>query len=223
MALVQRYVSLEGVSILDAGCGLGLYVKRFAELGAQAHGVDIDPAKVRQAGETLPRIKQGSAEALPYPNAIFDVVFSNEVLEHVRGDAVAVSEACRVLKPGGHLVIFVPNRLYLFETHGFHWRGAYRFGNIPLVHYLPNLLRDRLCPHVRAYTRAGLRRALSSFRGDIVLHRCIYAGYDNVAASHPRLARMVRSISYALEQTPLQWLGLSHLVILRKATEPLED
>ncbi len=47
------------------------------------------------------------------------------------------SEIFRVLKPGGRLVLFCPNRGYPFETHGIYWRGKYHFGNIPLVNYLP--------------------------------------------------------------------------------------
>jgi SAM-dependent methyltransferase len=216
VALVLRTVPLAGARVLDAGCGLGLYVRRFAELGAQAHGIDIDPDKVRQARLTLPLVREGSAEALPYEDGAFDVVFSNEVLEHVQDDALAVREACRVLRPGGHLVIFAPNRGYPFETHGFYWRGRYHFGNIPLINYLPTRWRNRLCPHVRAYTRAGLRRLLSGCDGQILVSRCVFAGYDNIVAARPWLGRLLRRITYALEQTPLQYLGLSHFVILRK-------
>jgi SAM-dependent methyltransferase len=95
---------------------------------------------------------------LPYASASIDLVLSHEVLEHVEDDRLAVAEIVRVLRPGGRAVIFVPNRRYPFETHGIYWRGVYRFGNIPLVNYLPDALRDRLAPHVRAYTAAGLRR-----------------------------------------------------------------
>src|SRR3989304_5032789 len=89
------------------------------------------------------------AERLPYASAAFDLVLSHEVLEHVPDDRRTVEEILRVLRPGGRLVLFTPNRGYPFETHGIFWRGRYRFGNIPLGNYLPGPLRQRLAPHVR--------------------------------------------------------------------------
>ena len=85
-------------------------------------------------------------------------MLSHEVLEHVQDDFRAAAEIVRVLRPGGRLVLFVPNRGYPFETHGIYWRGRYRFGNIPLVNYLPRRLRDRLAPHVQVYTRRDLEK-----------------------------------------------------------------
>ncbi|MBC7316458.1 MAG: methyltransferase domain-containing protein, partial [Chloroflexi bacterium] len=154
---------------------------------------------------------------LPFAEACFDVIFSHEVLEHVGDDRAAVHEAYRTLKPGGYLALFVPNRGYPFETHGIFWRGRYRYGNIPLVNYLPNPLRNRLCPHVRAYTRREIRRLFEGLAGEIILHRGIFAGYDRLAARHPRLGRWLREVTYRLEKTPLQWLGLSHWLVFRKA------
>ena len=84
----------------------------------------------------------------------FSLILSHEVLEHVQDDRRSVEEMVRTLKPGGRIVLFVPNRGYPFETHGIYWRGRYHFGNIPLVNYLPRRLRDRLAPHVRSYTAA---------------------------------------------------------------------
>jgi SAM-dependent methyltransferase len=216
--MLQEHIPFEGRRVLDLGCGLGLYVQRFAALGAEAHGIDLDAERVEIARQTSPLIRQGSIEALPYPDGMFDLVFANEVLEHVDDDVQAVLEAYRVTAPGGHIALFVPNRLYPFETHGWYWRGRYHFGNIPLVNYLPTSLRNRLCPHVRAYTRGQLGRLFEGLPGgSILVHRGIYAGYDNVVARHPLLGRFVKTISYLLEHTPLQWFGLSHLLIFRKS------
>jgi len=211
--LISRHTALEGARVLDVGCGLGLYVRRFRNVAAEVHGVDVDPERVREASLELPNIREASAESLPYPDASFDVVLSHEVLEHVPSDRAAVREALRVLKPGGRLVVFVPNRLYPFETHGAYWGGRYHFGNIPLVNWLPNPLRARLCPHVRAYTRRDLRALFAGEAGRIVMLRTIYAGYDNIIARWPRFGRCVRSVTYALERTPLQALGLSHFLV----------
>jgi len=62
----------------------------------------------------------------------------------------------RVGTPGGRLVLFCPNRGYPFETHGIYWNGRYYFGNKLFVNYLPRALRDKLAPHVRAYSKRDL-------------------------------------------------------------------
>ena len=220
LALIRKYAPLEGRRILDVGCGLGMYVRAFRRFSDQVYGVDIDPEKVAQAGRELPYLQVATAEALPFPADFFDVVLSHEVLEHVDDDRAAVQEAVRVLRPGGRLVVFVPNRLYPFETHGVFWRGEYHFGNIPLVNWLPDRWRNRLAPHVRAYTRRGLRRLLAGLPVRVIVHTCIFPGYDKIAARHPRLGALLRGGTYALERTPLRWFGLSHLMVVEKIGSP---
>ena len=67
-------------------------------------------------------------------------------------------EMVRILKPGGRIMMFAPNRWYPVEQHGHYWRGQYHFGNTPLINYLPDIFRNHLAPHVRTYTARGLRR-----------------------------------------------------------------
>jgi SAM-dependent methyltransferase len=138
------------------------------------------------------------------------------VIEHVDDDRVAVAEMVRVLGPGGRLVLFCPNRLYPFETHGHYWRGRYHFGNTPLINYLPDRLRDRLAPHVRAYTTGDLRALLAGLPVSIILHTQIYPGYDKVVARYPALGRWMRWATYSLEHTPLRAFGLSHFLVAEK-------
>ena len=214
--LIHRYGELTGKRILDVGCGLGTYVRKMSAFSDQVYGVDIDAEKVAEASHELRNIYQAPAEKLPFPDSFFDVVLLHEVLEHVQDDRAALGEALRVTRPAGRVVIFVPNRLFPFETHGFYWRGQYHFGNIPLVNYLPDPLRNRLCPHVRVYTSGGLRRLSAGLNCRTVVHTQIYPGYDNIAHRRPRLASVLRALTYALESTPLRAFGLSHLLVLER-------
>ena len=214
--LIDRYAPLAGRRVLDAGCGVGMYLRHFAQLSPWVDGVDIDPEKVAEAKRHVARVQVASAEALPFGDASFDVVLSHEVLEHVGDDRRALHEALRVLVPGGRLVLFVPNRLYPFETHGCYWRRRYHFGNIPLVGWLPNRWRSRLCPHVRAYTVRSLRRLWASESVRVITHTQIYPGYDKLVLRRPRVGAVLRAITYALEHTSLRLFGLSHLVVLEK-------
>lgn len=215
--LIRRYAEIEQQRVLDVGCGLGMYVSKLAEAGGDAYGVDVDPDKVAQASQRLPNIYLSPAETLPFPDNHFRTVLMHEVLEHVTDDRQAVREAYRVTAPGGRIVVFVPNRLYAFETHGIFWRGKYHFGNVPLVNYLPDRWRNRLCPHVRAYRSRELRNLFDGLDYRIVIHTQIYPGYDNVAYRRPAIARVLRLVTYGLEQTPLRAFGLSHLLVAEKA------
>jgi SAM-dependent methyltransferase len=222
--LVRHHAPLDGRAILDVGCGLGMYVRAFRRFSQDVYGVDVDGEKLAEAGRELPNLAVSVAEALPYGDEAFDVVLSHEVIEHVTDDRQSLVEAVRVLKrpdaaggrPGGRLVIFAPNRLYPFETHGVFWRGHYRAGNIPMVGYLPARLRARFCPHVRAYTRRDLRRLLHGLPVRVVAHTQIFPGYDKVVHRHPAVGRWLRRITYLMERTPLRILGLSHLLVVER-------
>jgi len=215
--MIRRYARLDGARILDVGCGLGLYVRQFRAFSSDVWGVDIDAEKVAEASQALPNICQAPAEDLPFPSSTFDVVLSHEVLEHVDDDRRAVREAYRVLKSGGRLIVFVPNRWYPFETHGAFWGGRYHQGNIPLVNYLPGPLRARLCPHVRAYRSGELLQLFEGLLGKVVVHTQVYPGYDKIARRHRFLAGSFRRLTYTLEHTPLRRLGLSHFLVFEKA------
>ena len=220
MALIRRFVPLEDRRILDIGCGLGTYVRRFSDFSATVHGMDVDlPRLAEGARRGTANLLAGAGESLPYRDDTFDVVVLNEVIEHVQDDAATLREAMRVLRPGGSVVIYCPNRLWPFETHGVYLGKRYVFGNIPLVNYLPNPLRNRLVPHARAYSASGMHRLLSRLDADVVEQSYVYPGFDNVAARRPHLAGPLRRTLYFAEHTPLRRFGLSHFVVLRKARD----
>ena len=202
--------------VLDNGCGLGLYLQRLAPQARAACGVEFEAARARQAGAGGLPVARAAGERLPFAAGSFDLILSHEVLEHVADDRQAVAEFSRVLRPGGRAVVFVPNRGYPFETHGIYWRGRYRFGNIPLVNYLPRRWRDRLAPHVRAYSRDDLERLISGLPLIPMQRTVIFGAYDNLIARWPRTGALLRSCMQALEHTPLRALGLSHLWVVEK-------
>jgi SAM-dependent methyltransferase len=204
--------------VLDDGCGLGLYLERLAAGARAAVGVEFDAERARLAGGRGLSVAQAAGESLPFTAATFDLILSHEVLEHVADDRRAMQEVARLLAPGGRAVIFVPNRGYPFETHGVYWRGRYRFGNIPLVNYLPLRWRHRLAPHVRAYTRRDLERLILGLPLRLVRAAILFGAYDNIIARWPRLGAALRAALQALEPTPLRAFGLSHAWVLEKAS-----
>lgn len=216
LAMIRQWGRTQGASILIDGAGLGMYSAHLLEDTPRVFSLDIEFERMREARPHARLVHVAVAEALPYADNSFDLLLSNEVIEHVRDDAQAVREMARVLRPGGRVIIFCPNRWYPFETHGHYWRGIYHFGNTPLINYLPNALRDRLAPHVRAYRWHDLQRLIKGLPFKVVYHTRIFGGYDNIIARRPHLGRLIRSALYAFERTPLRVLGLSHLLVLEK-------
>ncbi|MGL4651505.1 MAG: class I SAM-dependent methyltransferase [Caldilineaceae bacterium] len=209
--------------VLVDGCGVGMYVRALLEAGGfgqdfEVHGLDIEAEHLALAATNVPqgRYLLAAGEDKPYADGTFDLVLSHEVLEHVADDRAVVAEIVRVLRPGGRAVIFVPNRLYPFETHGIYVQGQYYFGNAPLVNWLPNSLRNRLAPHVRAYTVRGLQDLFLGHPVRVLQQTQIYPGFDNVVYRRPRLGKTLRTITYALERSPARVFGLSHLMVVEK-------
>lgn len=216
LALIQAFAPLENRWILDVGCGIGTYVRKLRTFSSHVIGVDVDEERVAEGARSLPGLLVGEAEVLPFPDESFDVILLNEVIEHVRDDAQTIAEALRLLRPGGRLIIFAPNRLYLFETHGIYLGKRYLFRLVPFVNWLPDVIRTRLCPHVRAYTAGDVRRLFVDQPARIVHHGYVYPGFDNIVGRHPLLGRTLRRICYTLENTPLARFGLSHFVVAER-------
>jgi SAM-dependent methyltransferase len=202
--------------VLDNGCGVGMYVQHLKPYAGDVIGVELDFDRLRDARRGSADVLSATSENLPFPEASFDVILSHEVLEHVSDDRAAVCEMVRTLRPGGRMIIFVPNRGYPFETHGIYWRGRYRFGNIPLVNYLPRGLRDRLAPHVRVYTVGDLKRLFALLPIKVIHRQVIFGAYDNIIARWSILGRPLRTLLQALEHTPLQVFGLSHFWVIER-------
>lgn len=202
--------------VLENGCGVGMYVEHLEPFGGKIVGLEYDFERAAKAGTLSPDILNAAGESLPLLSNTFDLILSHEVLEHVQDDAQAVREIVRVLQSGGRVVIFVPNRGYPFETHGIYWRGEYKFGNIPLVNYLPRAWRDKLAPHVRVYTKRDLAKLFEGLPIKFIERTVIFGAYDNIIARFGAFGKVLRGILQFLEKTPLKVLGLSHFWVVEK-------
>lgn len=206
-------------TFIEIGFGVGLYLEHIQPLGGKVIGSEYDLPRAAQAKEKSDLILGAACEYLPFQDGTFDLILSNEVIEHVTDDILAIQEMIRTLKPGGRLVLFCPNRWYPFETHGIYWRGIYHFGNKALINYLPRVWRNRLAPHVRVYTRKDLNKLFQDLPVQFILRKVIFGGYDNIINRLPRFGRWLRGFLYQLEKTPLSIFGLSHYWVVEKNQE----
>ena len=202
--------------MLENGCGVGMYLQHLESHTGSIIGLEYDFPRAHKAHTRSRNLVNAASEGLPFENGSFDAILSHEVLEHVIDDRRSIEEMVRVLKSGGVILLFVPNRGYLFETHGIYWRGHYHFGNIPLVNYLPARWRNRLAPHVRVYARRDLEYLLAKMPVRVLQRHILFGAYDNIIYRFPALGRMLRDLLQWLEHTPLKIFGLSHFWVIEK-------
>jgi SAM-dependent methyltransferase len=117
---------LRGLQVLDLGCGYGGRTIYYADVCGtdQVDGIEISPAMVERCrqlalelGSSRVRFSEGFAEDLPFPPDSFDAVISFDVLEHVGDPIRAISEAARVVRPGGRLWFVFPTYLGARASH----------------------------------------------------------------------------------------------------------
>jgi SAM-dependent methyltransferase len=96
-----------GTAVLDVGCGAGGFCVLAAARGAAVHGLDVTPAAIERARRRVPDgdFRLGLMEDLPWPDDSFDVVTGFDAFQYALDIDLALSEARRVLRPGGLLAI----------------------------------------------------------------------------------------------------------------------
>jgi len=192
--------SLAGRLVLDLGCGMGGLSTALALEGADVRPVDfnrhychITRLRGLRYGLELSPVN-AAGEALPFPDAHFDIIMCVDVLEHVRDPEALLSEVSRCLKPGGLCQITAINRFAFRDPH-YHAR---------FVNYLPRSLSD-------AYLRlAGRSKDNALFKDRQTLremHYYTYRGLERLLARHG-LAGLAESGELKLKGRLRGWKGL---------------
>lgn len=127
--LLQPYLALwkPGI-ILELGCGIGALASAVQTLtGAEVHGVDASPSGVKAAKSAgIKALVTDLNTPLPFKDNTFDLVYSDQLVEHIFRTDFLFSEAYRILKPGGRLVTITPNLTFWFN------RFLFFFGIYPM-------------------------------------------------------------------------------------------
>jgi len=174
----QSAIHAGSVRLLDVGCGEGRFIDyvltQFAslrpDLNIECHGFDVNDSGMMGEGlqdrlvgtlqRTHPHVNWSeriavirSSDAWPYPDSFFDIIVSNQVLEHVTDHDLFFKESYRTLKDGGYAVHLAPLRHCLYEPHI----------GLPLFHHLNN--HDLRVSYVRMATRLGLKKQFERTAG----------------------------------------------------------
>jgi SAM-dependent methyltransferase len=116
-------LDVRGKRLLEVGSGTGYDSVRLATLGADVYALDLTPAALeltRELSETRQvtlSLVAGDTLSLPFRDGSFDAVFSQGLLEHFSDPRPVIRQQARVLRPGGYLLIDVPQRYSLYTLH----------------------------------------------------------------------------------------------------------
>lgn len=134
-----------GARVLDVGCGRGTLLRAFADRGYEIHGIEVSAAAAQGADPRAKLHIAGCLQEAALPKGAFDQIVLWHVLEHLPDPVETIDEIHRLLKPGGKVVIAVPN----FSSWQARWTGAGWFHLDPprhLYHFPVEALR-RLLEH----------------------------------------------------------------------------
>jgi len=99
----------EKLKILDIGCGNGAFLSFMKALNLETYGVEISSKAIEIARRNGHQVLMGTIEDALFPDDFFDIITMNNVLEHLQDPLSALKKLNRFLKPGGELIICVPN------------------------------------------------------------------------------------------------------------------
>lgn len=211
-------VSLQGKTVLDFGCGNGAQTMEFAGEGAHIVAADIGlenlgvlAGRLRETGSGTVMPVQYDGVHLPVRTASIDLVLSYEVIEHVDDEAAMLSELRRVLRPEGEMVISVPNKGWIFETHGARL-PILKWNRVPFVSWLPHSLHRKIAL-ARIYRMKDITGLLRSGGFRVLSAEYITAPMD--VLKEGAVKKMLKAIIFRGDTTRVSMLSTSILVHCR--------
>lgn len=216
--LVQEHLPATGGSLVDFGCGNGAQTIFFAGGFETIIGLDVNRDSIAEFESRFDGLDcevRGIAYdglVVPLESSSVDCAMSFEVLEHVQDESQSLSELFRILKPGGTLAMSVPNRWWIFETHGAEL-PVLPWNRVPFFSWLPKRTHDRWA-RARIYRRREIVKMLRD-HGFEVLHSAYITAPMDVVKVAP-IRNFLRATLFRGDTTPFPFMSTAVLVIAQK-------
>lgn len=217
--LTASMVGLNGKTVLDFGCGNGAQTCEFLHSGSKIIAVDIDFNDLKVLSNYLTSLNTDSilpvqydGSHLPISSESIDIVLSYEVIEHVPSESLTLRELHRVLRTNGKLIVSVPNKGWVCETHGADL-PLLPWNRVPFFSWLPDSIHRRFAK-ARIYRKRDIISLLSHHGFEILQTQYITAPMDVV--KNLKIKHFLRSAIFKGDTTKLPFLSTSILVNCRK-------
>jgi ubiquinone/menaquinone biosynthesis C-methylase UbiE len=217
--LTNHLVQFKEKNVLDFGCGNGAQTITFANHTCRIVAVDISHENLQALAETIRQEAlstilpvQYNGSQLPLAADSIDLLLGYEVLEHVQDESATLRELSRVMHKGAEAVISVPNKAWIFETHGAHL-PLFPWHRVPFLSWLPARIHRRIA-RARIYRKRDIHRRLRKHGFEILSSLYITAPMDAIRTSW--LRRFLRMTVFKTDATRLPFLSTAILVHCRK-------
>jgi SAM-dependent methyltransferase len=185
--------------VLDIGCGSGWMAERLERQGVEAYGVDTSQAAIELAARKVEpaRLQCGTLAAAKFETDFFDAAVAVHVLEHVKDPVAFATEARRILKEGGILLLRIPNfASWEAQLAGERW---YHFDYpFHVAHYSPRAVTRLL--QACGFRDARVSHAMTEYRQTL-----LYALLSALGIPLPLWLKMLL-LPLQLVFVPLSWL-----------------
>lgn len=165
----QTLKDYQGKRLLDIGCGNGDFTIQMKEFVKELYGIDVAQKAVDLAQKKGIKASQLDIDEqdLPFKDNFFDLIFCEEVLEHVFDSDHLLEEIHRVLKPNGVAIVTTPNLasylnriVLIFGFQPYLTGTGFKYGT-------GKLLSKKACPHLRLFTYKSLNQLFKLHKFDI--------------------------------------------------------
>ncbi len=191
--------------VLDIGCGPAVMTKEITDRGFTYDGIDISEVMIGEAKKKFPAasFSVGAVENISAPNNAYDVIVAMGLVEYVTDDSAAIREMQRVLKPGGRLLVSLPNwwspmrmwdRLIIALLGSFIRRFRQKLGE--------NIFHREYRPH--AYMKTLEKEGFTIKNPTAYNFRILPRPFDYW---FPKLSIITATLLEPLRLTPLRFLG----------------
>lgn len=218
-----REAFARGGFYLDVGCGNGAQTVLFAKHFDRWMAIDVEDDRLAEFRRELERgsyqaranqhdIVRYDGERIPVEDNAVDVLTCIEVIEHTKSDVRTVQELFRVLATGGTAIITVPNKWWIFETHGANL-PIIPWNRVPFFSWLPKRIHSKYAK-ARIYRKAQIETLVRSAGFEIKNSVYVTAPMDMVRPA--RLQSFVRSAFFRNDETRIPFLSTSVMIVATK-------